>query len=86
MIGTPRERRPLRLPTHRSAPSLASTRDTVMRPINGKAPEFEEAELVYMFQEMDTDGGGSVCYDEFAEAWAIEEDHGDGSGMVGIGA
>jgi hypothetical protein len=44
----------------------------MMRPVNGKPTEFEESELVAMFMDMDHDGGGTVCYDEFALAWAAE--------------
>ena len=44
----------------------------MLRPINGNPPEFEESELVAMFMDMDHDGGGTVCYDEFALAWAAE--------------
>ena len=34
---------------------------------------FEESELVLMFQEMDTDGGGHVCFAEFANQWAADK-------------
>jgi len=35
---------------------------------------FPEVELVQIFQEMDVDGGGTVCYHEFAERWAADRE------------
>lgn len=37
-------------------------------------PQFEDAELVLLFQQMDVDGGGTVCYQEFADQWAIDRE------------
>ena len=45
--------------------------------MNHNNPEpFEDAELVALFQNMDKDGGGTVCYHEFAEQWAIDREVG----------
>jgi Ca2+-binding EF-hand superfamily protein len=45
----------------------------MQRPVNGKKPDIEEGALVALFQAMDHNADGSVCYKEFAEAWAAEE-------------
>ena len=45
----------------------------MMRPIDGHTPDWEESQLVDMFADMDADGSGTVCYHEFAKAWAVEE-------------
>jgi len=37
-----------------------------------ETPAFDDAELVALFEAMDTDGGGTVCYAEFAEQWALD--------------
>ena len=45
--------------------------DEFIKIMNHKNPDpFDDAELVALFQEMDVDGGGSVCYHEFAVQWA----------------
>jgi len=45
------------------------------RPVAGhEMPQFEDAELVMLFQQMDVDGGGTVCYQEFADQWAIDRE------------
>ena len=45
------------------------------RPIPGHDhPDYEEAELIAMFQEMDGDGSGHVDYHEFAERWALDRE------------
>merc|ERR1712070_936877 len=36
---------------------------------------YEESELVALFQAMDKDGGGSVCYHEFAVQWALDREY-----------
>ena len=44
------------------------------RPHDGIIPDWEDAELVQLFQEMDVDGGGTVCYHEFAAQWAVDRE------------
>ena len=39
------------------------------RPQDGIVPEWEDAHLIELFQEMDADGGGTVSYHEFAARW-----------------
>ena len=44
------------------------------RPHDGIIPDWEDAELVQLFQEMDVDGGGTVCYHEVAAPWAVDRE------------
>lgn len=39
---------------------------------------YEDSELVGLFQEMDKDGGGTICYHEFAVQWAADRANEDG--------
>ena len=49
------------------------TRSTPGKP----APDLEEGQLIALFEMMDVDGSGTVCYKEFADAWAEELEEGE---------
>ena len=39
-----------------------------------QVPDWEEAELIALFESMDADGDGTVCYAEFAAQWAADKE------------
>ena len=51
------------------------TLDEFIEIMNHNNPEpWTESELADIFAEMDADGGGNVCYEEFAVRWAADRE------------